>query len=260
MPLASDVAITIGSAGIGRALALGVALMVPAASVHAAELTLLAGGSLTSVMADVVPPFERATGHKLTIKYAGTPELIRLANSGDAFDLGVVPVDVMQNTDARAKFGETTNIARGGFGVAVKAGAPKPDISTVEAMKQTLLNAKSVTFYPESASGAYLMKMFDRLGITEQMKPKIKAQATPAQIPVAVANGDAELGLFLTYVLVGPGIEMAGLFPPGLQQDLVFTGAVATGSKAPDAAKAFLSYLQTPEATAMIKARGMTPG
>jgi molybdate transport system substrate-binding protein len=142
----------------------------------------------------------------------------------------------------------------------VKAGAPKPNVSTPDALKATLLKAQSVTLYPESAAGAFVLKTFDKLGIGDAMKAKMKAQAAPGQIAAAVANGDAELGVFLTSVLAAPGVELAGPFPAELQQDLVFTGAVAADSKNAEAATAFITYLKTPEAVAVIKAKGMTPG
>jgi len=242
---------------------LGLTMAVsPIGGASAADLKVIAGGGMTVPLKELSPQFERATGHKLDIAFAATPELIKMATSGDPMDLAVVPVDVMKDAGARAKFAPepTTDIARVGFGVAVKAGAPKPDVSTPDALKQTLLNAKSITFLPESAAGAYVIKVFDRLGIGEAMKAKTKAQKSAVEIPKAVANGEAELGIFLSNVLTAPGVDFAGPFPGDLQQDLVFTGAVAAGSKDAAAAKAFLDYLKTPEAVAVIKAKGMRPG
>jgi molybdate transport system substrate-binding protein len=235
--------------------------MTLASNASAAELTILAGGSMTASLKDLGPRFERATGHKLTIRFAGTPELIKLATSGAPFDLGVVPVDVMKDAAARATFaGTPVDIARVGYGVAVRAGATKPDVSTPAALKATLLAAKSITLYPQSAAGAFVMKTFERLGIADAMKAKLKPQAAPGDIPKAVANGEAELGVFLTNVLAAPGVELAGPFPAELQNDLVFVGAVAAASKNADAAKAFIDYLRTPEAATVLKAKGMTPG
>jgi molybdate transport system substrate-binding protein len=239
---------------------LGLAIVVAPASARAAELKVLAGGSITASLKELGPMFEKATGHRLDIAFAATPDLIKMATSGP-FDLGIVPTDVMKNEAARAKFaGTPVNVTRVGFGVAVRAGAPKPDLSTPDALKAALLKAQSVTFIPESAAGAYILKVFERLGIADAMKAKIKAQTVPAKIPEAVANGEAELGVFLTNVLIGPGVELAGAFPGDLQQDFVLVGAVAAESKEPAAAKAFLDYLRTPEAAAVFRGKGVSPG
>ena len=106
----------------------------------------------------------------------------------------------------------------------------------------------------------YVQKTFERLGIADQIKDKSKVQATPGAIPQAVAKGEAELGVFLTNVLLAPGVELAGPFPGDLQNELVFVGGVAADSKDATAAKAFLDYLKTPEAIAVFKAKGVTPG
>jgi len=247
---------TIASATL--VLAMGLA---PFAGAKSAELKALIGGSMTDSMKELGPRFERATGHKLTFQFAGTPDLIRQATSGAPFDLGVVPVDVMKDAAARARFaaGPTIDISRVGYGVAFKSGVPKPDVGTPDAMKAALLHAKSVTLYPESAAGAYVMKTFERLGIGEAMKARTRPQP-PGQIAAAVAKGDADLAVFLTNLLIAPGVELAGPFPAELQNELVFVGAVAADSKEADAAKAFIAYLKTPEAAAVFKAKGVTPG
>jgi molybdate transport system substrate-binding protein len=233
--------------------------LVPTA-IQAAELKVLAGGSMTASLKELGPKFEQATGHKLDIVFAATPDLIKQAISGP-FDLGVVPIDVMKNEAARAKFAPgKMNIARVGFGVAVRSGAPQPDVSTPEAFRRTLLQARSITFLPESAAGAYVLKVFERLGIADAMKAKTIAQTSPAAIPQAVAKGEVELGVFLTNVMISAGVTLAGPFPGDLQQDLVFVGAVAAASTAAEAARAFLAFLKTPEAAALFKAKGVTPG
>jgi molybdate transport system substrate-binding protein len=233
-----------------------------APAAKAAELKVLAGGALTGVLGDLGPKFEQASGHKLTIKFAATPDLIKAATSGEPFDVGVTPVDVFKNAEAKAKFapGPTVDIARVGFGVAVKAGAAKPDVSTPEALKQTLLKAKSVALLPASAAGAYVAKVIERLGVTKEVDAKALKLTAPAAVPQAVAKGDAEIAVFLTNVLTAPGVELAGQFPGDLQQDLVFTAAPSAGTKETAAAKAFIDFLQTPASKATIKAKGMKAG
>jgi molybdate transport system substrate-binding protein len=238
-----------------------VPVMSPISDLHAAELKVLAGGSMTGALNELGPQFERASGHKLTIHFDSTPNLIKLATSAP-FDLGVVPIDVFKNAEAKARFapGPTIDIARVGYGVAVRAGAPKPDVSTPDALKKTLLDAQSVAYLPASAAGAYVSSVFDRLGIGEAMKAKTKPQTSTADIPNAVAKGDAELGVFLINVLMAPGVELAGPFPADLQQELVFTAAIAAESKETEAARALITFLKTPAAASAIKAKGMEPG
>jgi molybdate transport system substrate-binding protein len=244
-----------------KMLLLGLALAIPPiARLHAAELKVLAGGSMTGVLNELGPQFERASGHKLAIHFDSTPNLIKQVTSGEPFDLGVVPVDVFKDAAAKARFGPTLDTARVGYGVAVRAGAAKPDVSTPDALKKTLIDAKSVAFLPASAAGAYVSSVFERLGIGEAMKAKTKVQTSTTAIAQAVANGDAELGVFLVNVLMAAGVELAGSFPAELQQELVFTAGVATDSKQANAAKAFIDFLTSPAATAVIKAKGMNPG
>ena len=238
-----------------------VLIPLPMVDVQAAELTILAGGGIAGPMRELGPQFERASGHKLTFQFGTTPELIKQVTSGTPFDAGVVPQELLKDAAAQATFaaGPTTEIARVGLGVAVRAGAAKPDISTPDALKQTLLNAQSIATVPASAAGAQVLRAFERLGISEAIKAKIKAQTGPAQIVEAVAKGEAELGVFLVNVLTAPGLELVGPFPAELQQNIVYMAAVAANSKDTGAAKAFIDYLKTPAAAAIIKAKGMEP-
>jgi molybdate transport system substrate-binding protein len=229
---------------------------------QASELKLIAGGSLAGLFRELGPQFENATGHTLAIHFDSTPNIIARINSGAAFDVAVVPVDVFKDAAANGHFvpGPGIDIARVGYGVIVRAGAVKPDISTPDRFKKALVDATSVASVPASAAGAYIAKVYERLGIGEAMKAKTRVQSGPTAIAPAVAAGEAELGIFLTSVLIAPGVELVGPFPADLQQELRFAAALAADAKEIDAAKALIDYLKTPAALAAIKAAGMNPG
>ena len=247
--------------GTMKAFLLVALALVVAVRAQAAELQVIAGGGMAGPLKVLAPQFESATGHKLTIRFAATPELIKLA-TGTPFDVAVVPREVFNDEAAKAMFvpGPTVDIARVGFGVAVRAGAPKPDIGSSDALKQTLLKARSIATLPSSAVGAQVLKTFDRLGIGQEMKAKTRAQPSPSDIPQAVARGEAELGVFLLNVLAAPGVDLVGPFPPELQQELLFTSSVAAKAGDPAAGRTFIDFLRTPTALAIMTGQGMTAG
>jgi molybdate transport system substrate-binding protein len=245
-----------------RLVLLGVLLLMTAATARAADLQIIAGGGMTGPISALAPVFEKASGHRLVIRFAATPDLIRMATSGDPLDAAVVPREVFQDPSARARFAPeaTIDVARVGFGVAIRAGAPRPGIGMPEKFKQVLLAAKSISTLPASAAGAQVLKTFDRLGIADDVRGKIKAQTSPAGVPQAVVAGEAELAVFLLNVLAVPGVEIAGPFPAELQQELVFQSAIAAGTFNAAAARAFVDFMKSPEARAVIAAQGMPPG
>ena len=237
-------------------------VLASASAVQSAELQVIAGGGIAGSLNEIAALFERASDHKIVIRYGTTPELIKMATSGVPFDLGVVPQDVWKDAGARAQVapGPTPDVARVGIGLAVRSGAPKPDIGTAETLKQTLLKAQSIASIPASAVGTQLAGIYERLGIAEQMKAKTKGQPAPKQIIEAVAKGEAELGIFLLNVLIDPRLDIVGPFPAEVQREVVYAVGVAANSKEPEAAKAFVTYLMSPPAIAVIKAKGMNPG
>jgi molybdate transport system substrate-binding protein len=232
----------------------------PCCGAHSAELTILAGGGISGPLRELGPQFELTSGHKLTFFFGTAPELVKRATGGGPFDAGVVPKEVFDDAAARMKFARAPiDVAQVGLGLAVRAGAPKPDISTPEALKATLLKAQSIATVPASAAGGATLRAFERLGIADAVKPKIKALAAPAQIVELVAKGEAELGVFVTPVLSAPGVDLVGPFPAELQQVVVYAAAVAAQSKDAGAAQAFIAHLKTPEAAAILKAKGVEP-
>jgi molybdate transport system substrate-binding protein len=234
----------------------------PTISTQAAELQVLAGAGIRAPLNEIAAQFERATGHKAVIRYGTAPELIKMVASGGPFDLGVFPVDVFKDEATRAQFTSEAmpEVARIGIGVAVPAGAPKPDVSTPEALKQTLLKSRSIASIPASATGAYLATVYERLGIAGEVNARMKAQADPQQIAVAVDKGEAELAVFILNILTDPRLDVVGPLPAELQRETVYKTGVAASAREAAAAKAFIAYLMSRDGAAVIKARGMTPG
>ena len=246
-----------------NAVALGLALALsPLASLHAADLKVLATGAHIDSFKEIVPQFERESGHKLTVKYDATPVAIKNIEAGEAFDVAVTINGPMNEAAKKGFFaeGERPVVSIVGLGAAVRAGAPKPDISSPEAFKQTLLKAKSVSILPESVNGKHFISVFERLGISEEMKAKIVAQKAPSDVAGAVAKGDAELALFISNGLRAPGVDYVGPVPGEFDQKLVFTAAVGAKAKEPQAANEFIKHLTSSAAIAVMKANGLDAG
>jgi molybdate transport system substrate-binding protein len=228
--------------------------------VQAAEIRVLSGGAIAPALAELAARFHRISGDEVVLQAGTTPQLIRTIDGGTRFDLLVAPSDVLDDTGARARLvaGPSKDVVRAGLGVAVRTGRPRPDISTPEALRRALLSARSIATIPASATGARLQRVFDQLGIGEQMKSRIRVQATPEDIPRSVSAGRADMAVFLTNVLTAPGVDVVGSFPPELQQDVVFTAALARDAAQPAVAAAFLRYLTSPAGVAVFRARGLT--
>jgi molybdate transport system substrate-binding protein len=228
----------------------------------AAELQVIAGAGIRVPLNEIAAQFEKATGHQVVIRYGTAPELIKMATTGGPFDLGVCPSDIFKDEATRAQFTSQSmpEVARIGIGVAVRAGAPKPDISTPEALKQALLKSPSIASIPASATGAYLATVYERLGIVEEVNARMKAQPEPREIAPAVDKGQAELAVFILNILTDPRLDVVGPLPAELQRETVYQAGVAADPREAVAAKAFIAYLMSPDGAAVIKAKGMTPG
>ena len=234
-----------------------VALLVSTQCASAAELKIFTARAIWTVLNEVGPEFERTTGHKLNVISGFTPEFIKRINSGETFDILFSPPPAI---DALIKQGKLiadsrTLLVRSDVGVEVRAGAAKPDISTVEALKQTLLNAKSVTYLP--APG--VPQMLERLGIAEAIKPKATVPNTDI-VSELVAKGEVELGIVvITQILTTPGVELVGPLPPELRISTTFAGAISSQTKVPDAARDLINFLKRQETVKIIRVQGMEP-
>jgi molybdate transport system substrate-binding protein len=240
------------------AVMLALAAAVPA---RAADLQVIAGGGIAVPLNEIAAQFEQSTGHKVTIRYGTAPELIKIATT-TPFDFAVTPSEVFKDEGAAARLvpGPTIDIAHVGLGVAVHAGAPKPDIGTPETLKQALLAAKTVATIPASAAGVQVMKLFEKLGVATEVKAKLQAAANPVKLVEIMAGGQAEIGIFITNVLTANGMDVVGPVPAELDYVLTYTSNIARDAAQPLIAKAFLDYLRSPQARAVLKARGLTPG
>jgi molybdate transport system substrate-binding protein len=228
---------------------------------QAAEIKVLGALGMKAILEDLGTKFERATRHKLAITFLPLGATLKLVQSGETADVVIIP---QQGMDGFVKDGKVISssvrvLARSGMVVAVRKGAPRPDISSPEALKRTLLAARSIT-YGRGAGSEHFEKVLERLGIASEVKPKI-VRGEPGDTGVRVANGEAEIGVTLLSVLTPvAGIEIVGPLPGDLQDTLVFAAAIMAGAKDPAASKALIDFLRTPEAAKVIKANGMEPG
>ena len=238
-----------------------IALLAQGVAANAAEVKVMAGAAMRGAFGELVPQFERATGHKIVIEYGAGGTLRKQIEAGEAFDLVIIDSAEVDDLIKQGKIAGDTraDIVRAAIGVAVREGAPKPDISSVDAFKNTLLSVKSFTYAPDALYGRHLSQAFDRLGIAEQLKAKTKPNAL-ARVAQVLAAGEVELAIAgIPTLLSVKGVQIVGLLPGELQSWFVNTAGVSAAAKEPDAAKALIKYLATPEAAAVIRAKGMEP-
>ncbi len=243
-----------------KALLLAAALLLGTGA-QAADIVVLSSTGLTSTLTDLQQTFEAKTGDKLVLSFATTGQLKKRIEGGEAFDLCILTAPVIDDLTKSGKLiGARVDLARSGIGVAIKKGAPKPDLSTAEAFKQTILKAKSVAYTSEGASGTYFVGLTERLGIADAVKAK--AHTTPGGAAAElVAKGEAEVAIQQISELLGiAGTELAGPLPPELQTITTFSAGVGAQAQNAKGAQALAAFLTTPDAIAMIRVKGMEPG
>jgi molybdate transport system substrate-binding protein len=231
----------------------------------AAEIKVLAALGVKDVIGELGPSFERASGHKLDVKLGTLGEVVKMVQAGETADIVIAPRQGIDGIvkDGKAAANSATNIARSDVVVFVRQGAPKPDISTPDALKRTLLAAKSISYGNPADGGAsaiHFAKVLDRLGIADEMKARTVYSKVGADTGVVVAGGKAELGVNQWQIVMPvAGIENVGPLPGDLQSTTVFASAIMIAAKDAAASKALVDFLRTPTAAAVIKAKGMEP-
>jgi len=247
---------------------LGVAMVLMAAGAPrgaaAAEIKVLTAGAFKQVLLVLVPDFEKQTGHKVILENDTVGALTKRIEGGEAFDLAVLTPAAVNDLSAKGKFvaGSRTNLGRVGVGVVVKEGAPKPDISSVDAFKKTLLAAKSVAYIDPAAggsSGIYVAGLLDKLGVAADVKPKAKLIPGGA-VAEHIARGEAEIGIHqISEILPVKGITLVGPLPADIQNYTVYAAGLGANGKESEAAKALLKTLSGPAAADVLKSKGMEP-
>jgi molybdate transport system substrate-binding protein len=242
--------------GLGLAVVLGQPVVAPPATIK-----VFTTRAIATVLDKTGAEFEQTTGYQLDVTRDIAIRMVRRIQTGETFDLLVASPDQIDLLIKEGKIiAETrTNLARSGIGVEVRAGAPKPDISTVEAFKRALLSAKSIAYLKEGQSGIYLDSLIKRLGLTEAIKLKVVRPDTDI-VSELVAKGEVELGLVvITQIMTTEGVELVGPLPAEVQSYIVFAAGVSTNSKARTAAMELIKFLTGSRAISVMREQGMKP-
>lgn len=239
-----------------------VALLSSISIADAADMKILTAGAMKAVVLELVPAFEKETGHKAVVDNDTAGGLARRIQGGEAFDLAIITPGVINDLAGKGKIvaGSRVNVARVGVGIVVKDGAPLPDVGNVEAFKRALVAAKSVAYIDPASggsSGIYLSGLFDKLGIAAEIKPKAKLKQG-GYVADLIASGEAELGLHqISEILPVKGVKLVGPLPAEIQNYTTYAAAVGADAKQPDAANAMLKLLAGSAAEPVLRARGM---
>ena len=229
--------------------------LILSAPAHATEIKVLSTNALKTVLEDLGPKFEQSSENKLTITWGTTTQLKTQIEEGAAFDAAVVTDAVADDLIKKGKLATRTALARSGIAVAIKKGAPKPDLRSADDFKKMLLSAKSIAWVEQGQSGIYLKGLFERLGVAEQIKNKLISVKAAGQ---AVADGEAEIGFTqISEVLPYAGAEVGGMLPPDIQLFTNFVVGVRDKDSKPS--EALVRFLTTPAAAAVIKLKGLEP-
>lgn len=224
-------------------------------------LKVLSGNGPRAAVRELCTQFVHATGKTIDLRFDANPDVIKKAEAGESFDVAVGNPPTIERLINSGKIvaGSRADIGSSGLGVAVRSGAPRPDISTVEAFKRALLAAKAVAFPGEGASGVYFVSLLDRMGIKSEMQSRLKPMAAEDTVEV-VARGEADMVVVVATRITGvPGVDVVGPIPEQLQTKIGFAAGLSASTKEPEAAKALIRFLSAPSAAATLKAKGVEP-
>src|SRR4051794_28536850 len=248
---------------VSATIALGLALfgITTGSTARAAEIKLLSASALHPAIDALIPDFEKSSGHKVTVDYGTAGAVADRVQKGDAADIVLSSVPMIDRLQAQGKVvaGARVIFAKVGVGAFVRKGAPKPDISSADAFKRAMLAAKSIA-YPDpaggGASGIYVANLLERLGVGAEMKPKTKL-STLETLYASVASGEAEIGFNQVSEILAQGtVELAGPLPPAIQNYTQFAPGIVIDSSQADAARALVTFLSSPAAKTVLKAKG----
>jgi molybdate transport system substrate-binding protein len=229
---------------------------------QAAEIRVLASNAIKAAYLELVPQFEKSSEHKVTTTWSGTIDIKKRIAGGETYDLLIMAAPELEEFIKQGKLaaGSRIDLVKSGVGIAVKAGAPKPDISSAESIQAALLSAKSVG-YSQGPSGAYLVGLFQKMGIADAIKDKVKVSVVGQPVGNMVASGEAEIGFQqVSELLPVKGIDFLGPLPASIQQITTFSAGQFIAAKEPIAAKALAAFLAAPAATAVKQKHGLDPG
>lgn len=237
------------------------ALLVAASTAQAAELRVLSGNGARAAVRELCTQFERATGNTIRLHFEVNADLKKKIEAGEAFDVAVLNPPVIDALIKEGKLvaGSRADIGRSGVGLAVRAGTPRPDISSVQGFRRTLLAAKAVAYPGKGASGLYFVSLLDRLGIKAEMQGRLRPIAAEDTVEV-VARGEADMVVVVATRITGvPGVDFVGPIPEELQTKIGFAAGLSASAKERDAAKALIRFLTAPAAAATLRANGVEP-
>jgi len=243
-----------------RAVIISLALMATAG--HAAEVKVIAANAVKEGYADIVAAFEKSSGHKVVTTWAGTVATEKRVSAGDVFDIVLVGSDAIDRliNDGKLSKGSRIDVAKTGIALAIRAGLPKPDVSTPDAIKAAVLSSNSIA-YSAGPSGAYVSGLLKRWGISDQVAGRIKQPSSGAEVAQILARGEADLAFAQASEFLGvAGIQNLGPVPAAIQNFTVYSAAQHAMSTAPDAAAALLKALKSQESAPAIRKMGMEPG